>query len=88
MEIILMRHGKPAFSGSSRVTSLEMADWISHYNLSDTGSDLPPQSSQALASSALQILSSPLPNAPFRLRISSSPVQKHQTALFCLWGMG
>jgi len=63
MEIILMRHGKPAFSGSSRVTSLEMAYWISHYNLSDTGSDMPPQSSQALASSALQILSSPLPRA-------------------------
>lgn len=40
-----------------------MADWISHYNLSDTGSDMPPQSSQALASSALQILSSPLPRA-------------------------
>ncbi len=63
MEIILMRHGRPAFTGASRVTSLEMAEWISHYNLSDTGSDLPPQSSQALASSALQILSSPLPRA-------------------------
>ncbi|EAA9297830.1 histidine phosphatase family protein [Salmonella enterica subsp. enterica] len=63
MEIILMRHGKPNFSGSSRVTSLEMNEWISHYDLSDTGSDMPPQSSKALASSALHIISSPLPRA-------------------------
>lgn len=68
MEIILMRHGKPAYAGSARVTSLEMAEWISEYDLSDTGSDVPPQSSKALASSALHIISSPLPRALSSLR--------------------
>jgi len=63
MEIILMRHGKPSFTGYSRVTSLEMNEWISQYDLSDTGSDMPPQSCKALASSALHIISSPLPRA-------------------------
>lgn len=63
MEIILMRHGKPSFTGSSRVTSLEMDKWISQYDLSDTGSDMAPQSSKSLASSALHIISSPLPRA-------------------------
>ncbi|MFY9995162.1 MAG: histidine phosphatase family protein [Leclercia sp.] len=63
MDIILMRHGKPAFTGFSKVTSLEMAEWISRYNLSDTGSDMPPQSSKTLASSAVRIISSPLPRA-------------------------
>ena len=58
-----MRHGKPAFKGSSRVTSLEMANWISQYDLSDTGSDTPPPFSKTLAFSALQIVSSPLPRA-------------------------
>lgn len=63
MEIILMRHGKPAFTGFSKVTSLGMAEWISRYDLSDTGSDMPPQSSKILASTALRIISSPLPRA-------------------------
>lgn len=63
MEIILMRHGKPVFTGNSRVTSPEMGEWISQYDLSDTSSDLPPVSSKALASDALRILSSPLPRA-------------------------
>ncbi|XHA18829.1 histidine phosphatase family protein [Citrobacter farmeri] len=63
MEIILMRHGKPAFTASSRVTSLKMAEWISQYNLCDTGSDMPPQFSKTLASRALHIISSPLPRA-------------------------
>ena len=58
-----MRHGKPAFTGSLKVMSLEMAEWISRYDLSDTGSDMPPQSSKTLASSALRIISSPLPRA-------------------------
>lgn len=40
-----------------------MPEWISRYDLSDTGSDMPPQSSQTLASSALRIISSPLPRA-------------------------
>ena len=56
MEIILMRHGKPAFTGFSKVTSLGMAEWISRYDLSDTGSDMPPQSSKILASKAVDIL--------------------------------
>ncbi|WIF57206.1 histidine phosphatase family protein [Atlantibacter hermannii] len=63
MEIILMRHGKPALRGYSRVTSLEMTNWIAEYDLSDTGTDIPPDSSKLLASSALQIISSPLPRA-------------------------
>ncbi|EQA1590683.1 histidine phosphatase family protein [Enterobacter hormaechei] len=68
MEIILMRHGKPSFTGSPRVTSLEMDEWISHYDLSDIGSDIAPQSSKLLASSALHIISSPLPRALSSLR--------------------
>lgn len=63
MKIILMRHGKPTFTGSSKVSSVDMAEWISQYNLSDTGSNMPPQSGKALASSALRIISSPLPRA-------------------------
>lgn len=63
MEIILMRHGKPTFTDSSRVTSLEMAGWIAQYDLSDTGNDVPPESSKSLASSASKNISSPLPRA-------------------------
>lgn len=63
MEIILMRHGKPAFTGSARVSCREMADWIAQYDRSDTGSDIPPDASRLLASSALNIISSPLPRA-------------------------
>lgn len=58
-----MRHGKPALRGYSRVTSREMTNWIAEYDLSDTGTDIPPDSSKLLASSALQIISSPLPRA-------------------------
>jgi len=63
MEIILMRRGKPALRGYSRVTSSEMTNWIAEYDLSDTGSDIPPDSSKLLASSASQVISSPLPRA-------------------------
>ncbi|WP_037375537.1 MULTISPECIES: histidine phosphatase family protein [Serratia] len=63
MEIILMRHGKPACTGSSKVTCREMAGWVAQYDLSDTGSDMPPESSKSIASSALRIVSSPLPRA-------------------------
>lgn len=58
-----MRHGKPAFTGFTKVTSREMAEWISQYDLSDTGRDIPPQPIKTLASSALRIISSPLPRA-------------------------
>lgn len=63
MEIILMRHGKPAFTGSAKVTSREMSNWITEYDLSDTGEDIPPESSKSLACSASRIISSPLPRA-------------------------
>jgi len=63
MEIILMRHGKPAFTGSAKVTSREMSNWIAEYDLSDTGEDIPPESSNSLAFSASRIISSPLPRA-------------------------
>ncbi|WP_434585364.1 histidine phosphatase family protein [Klebsiella sp. R390] len=63
MEIILMRHGKPSFIGNSKVTSREMTDWITQYNLSEIGRDTPPESSVALAFSALCVISSPLPRA-------------------------
>lgn len=63
MEIILMRHGKPAFTGSAKVTSREMSNWIAEYDLSDTGEDIPPESSKSLAFSAWRIISSPLPRA-------------------------
>ena len=63
-----MRHGMPTFTGKAKVTSNEMAEWIAQYNLSDTGSDTPPASSQLLASSASHILSSPLPRALSSLR--------------------
>jgi len=63
MEIILMRHGKPAFTGSAKVTSREMSNWITEYDLADTGRDIPPESSKSLAFSASRIISSPLPRA-------------------------
>ena len=63
MEIILMRHGKPGCISFAKVTSREMADWVAKYNLSDTGSDKPPESSKLMATSALKIVSSPLPRA-------------------------
>ncbi|MCR0999250.1 histidine phosphatase family protein [Serratia rubidaea] len=63
MEIILMRHGKPSYTGSAKVASRAMADWVTQYNLSDTGSDTPPESSQLMASNASQVISSPLPRA-------------------------
>jgi len=68
MEIILMRHGKPAYEGSPKVTSHEMANWITEYDISDTGDNMPPESSKRLASSALQIISSPLPRTLSSLR--------------------
>jgi len=63
MEIILMRHGKPAFAGSAKVTSCEMYGWITKYDLADTGDDIPPESGKSLAFSASRIISSPLPRA-------------------------
>jgi len=63
MEIILMRHGKPAFTASAKVTSREMCNWIAEYDRSDTGEDTPPDSSKSLAVSASRIISSPLPRA-------------------------
>jgi len=68
MEIILMRHGKPAFTGSAKVTSREMSNWIAEYDLSDTGEDIPLESSKSLAFSASRIISSPLPRALSSLR--------------------
>lgn len=61
MEIILMRHGKPTYTGPTKVTSDEMAEWIVQYNLADTGRDTPPEPSKLIASVAAQIISSPLP---------------------------
>ena len=58
-----MRHGKPTFTGSARVTSREMSNWIAEYDLSDTEEDIPPESSKILAFSASRIISSPLPRA-------------------------
>jgi len=58
-----MRHGKPQYTGYPKVTWREMADWIEQYNLSDTGSDTPLQSSKLMASRAVTIISSPLPRA-------------------------
>ncbi|WP_071668159.1 histidine phosphatase family protein [Pantoea sp. Ae16] len=63
MGIILMRHGKPAFTASAKVTSREMCNWIAEYDRSDTGEDTPPDSSKSLAVSASRIISSPLPRA-------------------------
>lgn len=40
-----------------------MADWIAGYDLSDTGNDIPSESSLAIASSAHRIISSNLPRA-------------------------
>jgi len=68
MEIILMRHGKPAFTGSAKVKSREMSSWIAEYDLADTGRDIPPDSSKSLAFSASRIISSPLPRALSSLR--------------------
>lgn len=63
-----MRHGKPTYTGSPKVTCDEMADWIAQYNLSDTGDDMPPGSSKLMASKASLIISSTLPRALSSLR--------------------
>ena len=63
MEIILMRHGKPAFTGAEKVAAHEMASWIEHYDLSGIGNDRPPAASQVLARKAQMTVSSPLPRA-------------------------
>ncbi|MFS6933758.1 histidine phosphatase family protein [Klebsiella oxytoca] len=68
MEIILMRHGPPSQTGYLKVASHEMADWITKYDLSDTGSDIPPESSKLIASRASRFLSSPMPRAVSSLR--------------------
>lgn len=68
MEIILMRHGKPTFTGAAKVSSHEMADWVAQYDLSDTGSDMPPESSSVMASKVLISLCSPLPRAVSSLK--------------------
>lgn len=68
MEIILMRHGKPACATSLKVTSREMPQWVAQYHLSETGNDMPPASARLLASGALQVISSPLPRTLSSLR--------------------
>lgn len=63
MEIILMRHGKPSFTGARKVTTHEMACWIQQYDLSCIGSDQPPEASRVQVHRALMVFSSPLPRA-------------------------
>ncbi|MGJ3289432.1 histidine phosphatase family protein [Klebsiella sp. PL-2018] len=63
MKIILMRHGKPAYSSSRRLLSDEMFGWINQYNLSDIGSDVPPESCKRAASIASKVVCSDLPRA-------------------------
>ncbi|MFG1175130.1 histidine phosphatase family protein [Erwiniaceae bacterium CAU 1747] len=63
MEIILMRHGRPGFTGAPKVKADEMAIWISHYDASDTGSDRPPERIRQQSDRVLTALSSPLPRA-------------------------
>jgi len=63
MKIILMRHGKPTFTGAAKVTSRQMADWVKQYDVSDTGDDIPPQSAIALMEKDPIAVSSPLPRA-------------------------
>lgn len=63
MEIILMRHGKPCFTDSPKVTSHEMAHWINHYDLSDIGSDQPSEDTRVLVRKVKMVFSSPLPRA-------------------------
>ncbi|MDE8755997.1 histidine phosphatase family protein [Pectobacterium polaris] len=63
MEIILMRHGKPSFTGARKVATHEMASWIQQYDLSCIGCDQPPEASRVQAHRALMVFSSPLPRA-------------------------
>jgi broad specificity phosphatase PhoE len=63
MEIILMRHGNPSFSGGRKVAAHEMSRWIQQYDLSCIGDDQPPEASRVLAHRALMVFSSTLPRA-------------------------
>ncbi|WP_436876737.1 histidine phosphatase family protein [Siccibacter turicensis] len=63
MEIILMRHGKPAFNGAATLPASDMADWIAQYDLAGIGDDIPPEAGGELARRARITVSSPLPRA-------------------------
>ncbi|KFK94656.1 MULTISPECIES: hypothetical protein [unclassified Serratia (in: enterobacteria)] len=63
MEIILMRHGKPAFTDAQKVTAHEMPTWIEHYDLSDISDNQPPEACRVMARKARLAASSHLPRA-------------------------
>ncbi|WP_294907356.1 phosphoglycerate mutase family protein [Tatumella sp. UBA2305] len=78
MKIILMRHGKPAFTSAKKISSSAMAEWIKQYDLSDTGDDKPPESCLELVNRPLKTLSSPLPRA-----VSSASKLKRLPEMTC-----
>ncbi|WNN47587.1 hypothetical protein RIN58_14440 [Siccibacter colletis] len=49
MEIILMRHGKPAFNDAATLSAGDMAEWIEQYDLAGIASNIPPDAGGELA---------------------------------------
>ena len=81
MEIILMRHGRPALTSSEPLLARDMPDWITRYDLAGTGNDLPPEASRALADRAGIVISSDLPRALSSLKaLGCEPM--HTDALY------
>lgn len=62
MEIILMRHGKPAFTDTKKVAAHEIPAWIERYDLSDIR-DNPPEACRVIAHRARMTASSHHPRA-------------------------
>ncbi|EOC1348239.1 histidine phosphatase family protein [Cronobacter turicensis] len=81
MEIILMRHGRPAITNSGSLLARDMPDWITRYDLAGTGNDLPPEANRELATTAGIVISSDLPRALSSLKaLGCEPV--HTDALY------
>ncbi|WP_339547715.1 histidine phosphatase family protein [Pseudomonas sp. RA_35y_Pfl2_P32] len=58
-----MRHGQPALANVTKVSALEMKDWIEHYNRSEITQQPIPNASLQLAAYATTIVSSSAPRA-------------------------
>ncbi len=81
MEIILMRHGRPALTSPDSLLARDMPEWITRYDLAGTGNDLPPETSRALADRAGIVISSDLPRALSSLKaLGCEPI--HTDALY------
>ncbi len=64
MEIVLLRHGKPAIANDHQLSSLQYGDWITEYNQSGIDSRLPaPKPALILAAECDFVVCSHLPRS-------------------------